>query len=269
MTRARATRVALGASGQGAAFLAPLLRAGPPPAARREVLSSRRARGPQPVSTFIYVPPPQTVSEVRDTSGSSSPPKTQGPAQTRGVAVKLSGQRPAPSGEDGGEGRMTRKFTYANINRECSTTQMKPRRPGWGAPSPTEGAWPQPGASLWRLCSPGETPLCSSLEGCPAALPPAGARAPPAAGQGGPGRRAAVPLVALTPVEAGQRSPALSSLSRGQRPVPAEGAMQLLPEAPGTRPREAGCGWLECDLAKTLLWFVPTPEPRPACPVAP
>lgn len=223
------------------------------------------------MSTFIYVPPPQTVSEVRDTSGSSSPPKTQGPAQTCGVAVKLSGQRAAPSGEDGGEGRMTSKFTYANVNRECSTTQMKPRRrhPGWGAPSPTEGAWPQPGASLWRLCSPGETPLCPSLEGRPAALPPAGAGAPPAAGQGGPGRRATVPLVALTPVEAGQRSPALSSLSRGQRPVPAEGAMQLLPEAPGTRPREAGCGWLECDLAKTLLWFVPTPEPRPACPVAP
>lgn len=138
------------------------------------------------MSTFIYVPPPQTVSEVRDTSGSSSPPKTQGPAQTCGVAVKLSGQRAAPSGEDGGEGRMTSKFTYANVNRECSTTQMKPRRrhPGWGAPSPTEGAWPQPGASLWRLCSPGETPLCPSLEGRPAALPPAGAGAPPAAGTG-------------------------------------------------------------------------------------
>lgn len=45
--------------------------------------------------------------------------------------------------------------------------------------------------------------------------------------------------------------------------------MWLLPEVPGTRPREVGCGWLECELAKTLLWFVTTPEPRPACPVAP
>lgn len=106
-----------------------------------------------------------------DVQGGGKAERTAGGAQQRGP---------------GGRGRMTSKFTYANINCECSTTQMKPRRrhPGWGAPSPTEGAWPQPGASLWRLCSPGETPLCPSLEGRPAALPPAGAGAPPAAGTG-------------------------------------------------------------------------------------
>lgn len=59
-TQARATRVALGASGQGAALLGALLHTGPPAGRQMEEGSVLRgnAHGPRPVFPLIYASPP-------------------------------------------------------------------------------------------------------------------------------------------------------------------------------------------------------------------